>query len=86
MSLRKVDEKYLESLGKREEQLDEQIRDREQKQKEVNRMFLEHVRKELDLLMGEKEKMTQRNELYLSEIKNYSKEFNRILPELMEAE
>ncbi len=86
MSLRKVDEKYLESLGKREEQLDEQIRDREQKQKEVNRMFLEHVRKELDLLMGEKEKMTHRNELYLSEIKNYSKEFNRILPELMEAE
>ncbi len=86
MSLRKVDEKYLESLGKREEQLDEQIRDREQKQKEVKRMFLEHVRKELDLLMGEKEKMTQRNELYLSEIKNYSKEFNRILPELMEAE
>lgn len=86
MSLRKVDEKYLESLGKREEQLDGQIREREEKQKEVNRMFLEHVRKELDLLMGEKEKMTQRNELYLSEIKNYSKEFNRILPELMEAE
>lgn len=36
--------------------------------------------------MGEKQKMAQRNELYLSEIRNYSKQFNRILPELMEAE
>ena len=61
MSIRKVDQKYLESLSKRENQLDEQIREREVKQKEVNGMFLEHVRKELDLLMGEKDKMAQRN-------------------------
>jgi len=49
-------------------------------------MFLEHVRKELDLLLGEKDKMAQRNEQYLGEIRGYSKEFNRVLPELMEAE
>ena len=33
MSVRKVDQKYLESLAKREQQLDEKIRDGEQKQK-----------------------------------------------------
>ena len=49
----------------------------------MNRLFLEHVRKELDLLLGEKEKMGQRNELYLSEIKGYAKEFSRVLPELL---
>jgi hypothetical protein len=49
-------------------------------------MFLDHVRKELDLLLGEKDKMAQRNETYLGEIRNYTKEFNRVLPELMEAE
>lgn len=38
------------------------------------------------MLLDEKDKMAQRNELYLTEIKNYTKEFNRVLPELMEAE
>ena len=73
MSLRKVDQKYLDSLTRREEQLDEQIHEREAKQREVNKMFLEHVRKELDLLLGEKEKMAHRNELYLSEVRSYTK-------------
>jgi hypothetical protein len=49
-------------------------------------MFMEHVRKELDLLLSEKDKMAQRNEIYLSEIRDYTKEFKRVLPELMEAE
>lgn len=29
-------------------------------------MFLQHVKKELDLLVGEKEKMALRNESYLN--------------------
>lgn len=33
--------------------------------------------------MTQKESMDRRNEKYLAEIKNYSKEFNRILPELL---
>ena len=40
----------------------------------------------MDLLIGEKQKMTQRNESYLNEIKAYAKEFNRVLPELLEAD
>ena len=44
------------------------------------------MRGELDLLLTEKDKMAQRNELYLGEIKNYTKEFNRVMPELLEAE
>jgi hypothetical protein len=66
MSLRRVDQKYLESLAKREGQLEEQLKEREQKQEQVNRLFLEHVRKELELLLGEREKMSQRNDLYLA--------------------
>ncbi len=30
--------------------------------------------------------MDRRNDKYLSQIKNYTKEFNRVLPELLEAE
>ena len=38
------------------------------------------------MLINQKENMDRRNEKYLSQIKNYTKEFNRILPELLEAE
>jgi hypothetical protein len=42
------------------------IRQREDEQNKVNAVFLEHVRKELDLLMTQKENMDRRNEKYLA--------------------
>ena len=38
------------------------------------------------MLLNEKDRMAERNELYLGEIRSYTKEFNKVLPELMEAE
>ena len=61
MTLRKVDQKYLAGLEERQRQLDLKIKQREEEQTRVSRVFVEHVRKEMDLLIGEKEKMTQRN-------------------------
>jgi hypothetical protein len=42
------------------------IRQREDEQNKVNAVFLEHVRKELDLLMTQNENMDRRNEKYLA--------------------
>jgi len=42
------------------------IRQREDEQNKVNAVFFEHVRKELDLLMTQKENMDRRNEKYLA--------------------
>jgi hypothetical protein len=61
MSFKRVDEKKLEALNEREHQLEVKIRQREEEQTRVNAVFLEHVRKELDLLMTQKESMDRRN-------------------------
>lgn len=45
MSLRKVDEKYIESLNERELQLEQKIHQREEEQKRASRVFQEHVKK-----------------------------------------
>jgi hypothetical protein len=61
MSFKRVDEKKLEALNERERQLEFKVRQREEEQAKVNAVFLEHVRKELDLLMTQKENMDRRN-------------------------
>lgn len=66
MSFKRIDEKKLQALNERERQLEMKIRQREDEQNKVNAVFLEHVRKELDLLMTQKENMDRRNEKYLA--------------------
>ena len=66
MSFKRIDQKKLEALNERERQLEQKIRQREDEQNKVNAVFLEHVRKELDLLMTQKENMDRRNEKYLA--------------------
>lgn len=43
--IKKVDEKYIESLNEREAVLSQKIKLRQQEQQQVNSLFLEHVRK-----------------------------------------
>lgn len=66
MSFKRIDEKKLQALNERERQLEMKIRQREDEQNKVNAVFFEHVRKELDLLMTQKENMDRRNEKYLA--------------------
>ena len=40
----------------------------------------------MEMLINEKEKMDTRNEEFLKSTGNYTKQFNKALPELMEAE
>lgn len=78
--MKRVDERYLQSLHEREKELDEKTRKHRQEQGRANELLLEHVKKELQLLMDEKDRMDARNENFLKEFQNYSKDFGKVLP------
>lgn len=62
------------------------MQQREMERQRANETFVEHVKKELDMLVNQKEKMDVRNQQFLKQVNSYTKEFGKFLPELMEAE
>ncbi len=46
-------------------------------------MYQDYVKREMEMLLKEREKMTDRNEAFLAESKKYSFEIKKALPELI---
>lgn len=82
----KLDISYLESLHSKQRSLEESLAHRRQEKERAHSIFLEHVRKEMEMLIGEQDKMDIRNEQLRRSTNEYTKKFSKLLPELMQAE
>ena len=62
---KKIDQRYLDSLHQKEESIEEAMRKREAERVRANETFIQGIRKELEMLITEKQKMNSRNEEFL---------------------
>lgn len=80
-----IDEAYISSLQDKRLKVDQRMEEREKEQQKSLNLFLDHIKKELEMLTTDKEKISDRNKEFNQEMKRHAEEFRLSMADIVQA-